>query len=53
MSRNGDLHGLLLTEKYEVKNTKLKTENNSLHQPQQRRVMSSLKNPHLCFCSVR
>ena len=48
MRRNRDLHGLLLTEKDEIKDTKMKKGNNSLHQHQQRHVMSSLIFIHDC-----
>ena len=48
MRRNRDLHGLLLTEKYEIKDTKMKNGNNSLHQHRQRHVMSSLIFIHDC-----
>ena len=35
MRRNRDLHRLLLSEKYKIKDTKLKKGNDSLHQHQQ------------------
>ena len=42
MRRNRELHGLLLSEKYEIKDTKLKKGNNSQHQHQWYHFMSSM-----------
>ena len=42
MRRNRDLHRLYLTEKYEIKDTKLTKGNNSLHQHQQRQIIARL-----------
>ena len=43
MRRNRDLHRLYLTEKYEIKDTKLTKGNNSLHQHQQRHFYSQIR----------